>query len=341
MRKAPIAVFVLGLSLCLMAGIGGCSKGGENLTITGWEKYHNQFFPISFTYPKGWSVSADGSKVNVYSNAATAPKFVDWGVEAPDGVRLLVGYQKLDSLQDVGKLIGDMYEEYKSSGFKIGPLGKKTIAGVEWLTFEYSGKVKKELVLKEIRFAVVKDTTLYTLYYSGFNDVYEQGKAALDSLLSSFAFPLPKAQQKAQELVEVPSPNFETFDNFALRMSYPDNFDTRTPRPSGNVTFSLELRGVRQDCTIRVDVIPAKGLTADKVLDQNLKNYKVTSRGETRIDGDRAPYVNYSIAKGIESRVYFLVKNDKWYRVTMNVNSTLKKDFLPAFEKCIGSLKAK
>lgn len=341
MRRAPIAVLVISLSLGFLAGFGGCSKKGESLTISGWETYHNQFFPITFTHPKGWSVSADGNKVNVYSNAASAPKFVDWGVEAPDGVRLLVGYQKLDSLQDVTKLVGDMYNEYKSSGFKISPLGKKTIAGAEWVTFEYSGKVKKELVLKEVRYAVVKDTVLYTLYYSGFNDLFDQGRIALDSVLSSFTFPLPKSQQKAQELVEVPSPNFESFDNFALRVSYPDNFDTRTPRPSGNVTFSLELRGVRQDCNIRIDVIPAKGLSPDKVLEQNLKNYKVTSRGETRIDGDRVPYINYSIAKGIESRVYFLVKNDKWYRVTMNVNSSLKKDFLPAFDKCIGSIKAK
>jgi hypothetical protein len=39
--------------------------------------------------------------------------------------------------------------------------------------------------------------------------------------------------------------------------------------------------------------------------------------------------------------VYFVVKNDKFYRIIFNYYEPAKKDFLPAFEKSIASLRIK
>jgi hypothetical protein len=85
----------------------------------------------------------------------------------------------------------------------------------------------------------------------------------------------------------------------------------------------------------------AQGLSIDKVVEQNSKSIKATSRGEGRIDGMRAPYFVYSPMKNIRSRIYFVVKNDKFYRIIMNYYTPMENDFLPAFEKIIGSIRLK
>jgi hypothetical protein len=45
--------------------------------------------------------------------------------------------------------------------------------------------------------------------------------------------------------------------------------------------------------------------------------------------------------KDVQSRVYFLVKNDKFYRVIVNYYVPMRSAYLPAFEKTIGSLVVK
>ena len=54
--------------------------------------------------------------------------------------------------------------------------------------------------------------------------------------------------------------------------------------------------------------------------------------------GQKAAFINYSPVKNINSRVYFMVKNDKIYRVIFNYFTAMKADFLPVFEKIVGSI---
>jgi len=53
------------------------------------------------------------------------------------------------------------------------------------------------------------------------------------------------------------------------------------------------------------------------------------------------PYLNYSVARDISSRVYFIVKNDKWYRCIMNYYTPMRATYLPVFEKMMSSLTIK
>ena len=47
------------------------------------------------------------------------------------------------------------------------------------------------------------------------------------------------------------------------------------------------------------------------------------------------------MTKDVASRAYFVVKNDKIYRVIFNYYAPAKKDFLPAFEKSVASIRIK
>jgi hypothetical protein len=213
-----------------------------------------------------------------------------------------------------------------------------TIEGTPASRIIYSGSFDDRTGIQAARTLAIKDSVLYTVTFAGFNDYYEPYTAVLDTFLATAELPKPKAAQVDPSL---PSPEFDSFSNDILSISYPNNFTTAVPESKGEVQFTLQVQGYRKDSNILVDVRPAKKLTVEKVFDQNAKFFKPTSKGETTIDGLKAPYINYSPTKGIESRVYFAVKNDKIYRVIFNYHQPLKKDFLPAFEESIASIRIK
>ena len=181
---------------------------------------------------------------------------------------------------------------------------------------------------------------MYYIQYSGFNEFYDSYKVVFDSLLASVRLPKPKSAAETAD-PSVPSSEFDSFDNFAVKFQYPSNFDVATPRPKGENTFSAEVKGMRQDCSIRIDIFPAKGLTVEKVFEQNEKFYRATGKGSSTIDGLKAPYLSYAPMKGVDSRAYFVVKNDKVIRTIVNYHSPMKAQFLPAFERTVQSMKIK
>jgi len=54
-----------------------------------------------------------------------------------------------------------------------------------------------------------------------------------------------------------------------------------------------------------------------------------------------AKSVSYAPTRGIDGRMYFVVKNDKFYRIIMFWPTSLKKEVLPPLEKTIASLQLK
>ena len=52
----------------------------------------------------------------------------------------------------------------------------------------------------------------------------------------------------------------------------------------------MEIKGYREDCTLRIDVMPAQNLAIEKVVEQNAKFYKELSRGEATVGGLKSTY---------------------------------------------------
>ncbi len=139
----------------------------------------------------------------------------------------------------------------------------------------------------------------------------------------------------------MPSSNFADFSNSYFSLKYPDNFDLTTPTAKAPSEFSLDIRGYRQDSNVHLDIIPAKGLSLEKVVEQNSKIYKAVSKGSVTIDGVNTSYLDYRPVKEINSRVYFLVKNDRIFRVIFNYYSPMKEKYIATFEKVVSSIKVK
>jgi hypothetical protein len=181
---------------------------------------------------------------------------------------------------------------------------------------------------------------LYTAYYEGFNKSYALNKFVLDTLLNSLKFSEAAPRVVAGDPA-MPSSNFTDFNNSFLSLRYPDNFDLTTPAAKPPAEFSLDIKGYRQDSYVHLDIIPAKGLAPEKVVEQNSKFYRSVSRGSVAIDGVQTTYLDYRPVKDINSRVYFLVKNDRIFRVIFNYYAPMKEKYLATFEKVVSSIKVK
>ena len=330
---------LLGIALVIVLGLVGCTKKEPLPPITDWEKNQDPYFKVRFNYPKGWFKGGESGKITFTSSEGAVAKFFDpTSKDAPDGGQILVSYEKEDTLKTLQAYVDEDRNDLNASGFNLKPVEQATVDGTPALKFSYDGRYTEKTSLAATRVYILKDSVLYKASFWAFNDYYEPYRVAIDTFIATAELPKPKAAKVDES---IPSSTYDTFSNDVLSISYPNNFNPLTPAPKGEVQFTLVLQGYRNDSNILIDVRPAKKLTLEKVVDQNAKSYKATLSGETMIDGQKAHYLNYSSSKVVASRVYFVVKNDKFYRIIFNYFEPSKKDFLPAFEKSVASIRIK
>jgi len=338
--KNKIFFFVL----TLMVMIPGCSK--KAVEVKEWSQYQDQFFKVSFSYPKEWVVVTEPTKVVFSSSAEAAEKFFDRDSRKADGVQIIIASEHSDSLQDFVAYVQDFKATKESEGYKVTQMEDVKISGLDAKEIKYSGTIDEKTKMKAIFAATLKDSTIYYVQYAAFNDLFEPYKFAFDSVLASLILPqkivIPKGVDPSIPLTQV-----EKYSDNYIQLEYPVNFGPTELPKKGDMLSGVHLAGnkdgMRNDCSIDIDVRPAKKLPLNKVVEQNAKFFNPKSRSETNIAGEKAMYLNYAPpkVKNIDSRVYFIVKNDKIYRIILNYYAPMKKDFLPAFEKVVASIRLK
>jgi hypothetical protein len=332
------------LLLLVIIMLPGCSK--KAVEVKDWAQFQDQFFKISFNYPKDWVVVTEPTKVVVSSSAEAAEKFFDRDSRKADGVQVVIASERSDSLQDYVKYVRDFKATKESEGYKVSEMEDVKINGLDAKKISYSGVIDEKTKIKAIYVATLKDSTMYYVHYAAFNDLFVPYKPVFDSVLASLILPqkivIPKGVDPAIPLTQV-----EKYSDNYIQLEYPANFGPNELPKRGDmisgVRFAGNKDGMRNDCSIDIDIRPAKKLSLDKVVAQNEKFFNPKSRDETNVNGDRAKYLNYvpQKVKNIDSRVYFIVRNDKIYRIILNYYAPMKKDFLPAFEKVIASIRLK
>jgi len=324
--------------------LSGCSK--KAVEIKEWAQYQDQFFRASLNYPKEWIVVPEPTKIIISSSAEAAEKFFDRDFRKADGVQVIIASERSDSLQDYVAYVSDFKALRESEGYKVTEMEDAKIDGLDAKKIIYSGLVAENTKLKAIYLATLKDSTIYYVQYAAFNELFAPYKPVFDSVLASLVLPqkivIPKGVNPAIPLVQV-----EKYSDNYVQLEYPANFGpNELPRKRdiiSRVRFAGNRDGMRNDCSIDIDVRPAKKLSLQKVVEQNLKFFNPKSRDETSISGEKAIYLNYVPQKvrNIDSRAYFIVKNDRIYRIILNYYAPMRKDFLPAFEKVIASIRLK
>lgn len=319
----------------------GCAKKAVKVDITAWDQFQDPYFKVTFTYPKGWYVVNEPGKISIYNTQQASQKFFDPTSDNPAGVRIVILQEKDTLKSTLDQYTKDFKDDKVQSGFDLKGTADKTIEGLPATEVTYSGFYDKDTKLSGIRAMVWKDSSFYDLTYEAFNDLFLPYKVVYDSALASLTLPKPRVIAKNVD-PSLPVEEFDRYGNDVVDLAYPANFSPAIEPAKGEVSFAMKIKGYREDCFVTIDVRPAKKLTLDKVVEQNSKAFKdAKSKVNTTLSGEKAVYMNFTPMKNIDGRVYFMVKNDKFYRVITYFYSPMKKSFQPAFDKVIASIRFK
>ena len=212
------------------------------------------------------------------------------------------------------------------------------ISGKTAVNFGYSIPVTSKKKIIGFDVYVPGDTAVYKLSFLSFG--VEQAKLNTDIMNAMRgSFEIPTVVAKVADRWN-PSTNMETYKSDYFTMQYPDNLEI-VQVSKGDKDLAMEMRADRRDCSIHIDVFGAKKLTVDKVWEQNKGKYKAKGTGNTTIDGEKAFWVDYTPMASISSRAYFVVKNDKVIRTTVNYFAPQKDIYFTVFENSVKSIKLK
>jgi hypothetical protein len=335
MKKFTV-MFAAFMAIFLFAS---CQKTGP-VKIAEWVKYDDPYFRVHFSYPKGWHITSSGDRVNVYPKQEVVDFFYDPNPRDASGVEVSIVYSKPEVLPVVKALADSDASEMKSVGYDVSGVIDTRVESEAAVQFSFKGTFSENAKIAGTKTYAVKDSFLYIISFKGFNKDYELHKEVFDTVFASIELPKPKTKAVVTD-PEVPTEEFTTFENDYVKVAMPSNFEPSFPPIKGDIKFSILLKGYRMDCTIQIDQFPAKGLKVEKVFEQNSKFFKATGKGERVIDEQKAMYVDYAPTKTVASRAYFIVKNDKVYRILINYFVPKKDKFVPAFDKVLASLKLK
>ncbi len=326
---AAIAV-VLGM---LLFGCGG-KKTVTPVPIGEMQEYRDPFYGFHLQFPKGWANSSEAGKTRIYNSLEGGQRFMDPTGNLPDGAMISVDVTRTTM---PGRERDSIIAELKNPGYTMTPEVGATIGGMAATTVNYTATFSKQSKTEGTHFFVQLDTLFYDILFSGFGDQYALNKMIFDSVARSFQFPKPVEKGRDPTL---PSESFTDYDAKILSLQYPENFNF-VEVPKGNNELAFKIGGVRQDCSIQIIVFGAKGLTVEKVVEQNKAKYPGASQGKATISGQPALTLTYTPARDVERRVYFVVKNDKVYRLIMDWFKPQRTEYLAAYDKVIQSIKIK
>lgn len=317
----------------LLIGCGG-QKKMEPVPVGQMEEYRDPGYGFRISYPQGWLSSAEVGHVQFFNQADVDKKFLDPTGAFPNGVIIEVSVIKTqNAAQDRKAKVDEMVR----NSFQIGKEEEVTVAGVPAIHDSYSANWGSGIMETGDHYYITADTLLYDIRMAGFSGLYDAYKDIFTASLNSFQLPKPAVAGRDETL---PVEEMSTGSNNYFNYAYPANFNVSRPA-KGSYEFVEVLQGANRSTSIRFDVFDAKGLTLEKVFDQNKGKYRATSSGKATVSGEPAMWLQYSATKDVDRRFYFVVYKGKVLRITVDWVKAQKDDYMAAYEKVLSSIKFK
>jgi hypothetical protein len=346
------------LTVLLAAGIAGsltsCKKKVELPAVTEWETYQDPINGMEVQYPKEWIRSTDPKRTKISSSQVVQEKFYELYSQGSTTVNVEQGGVEIEiSSEKFADVNVGTLEAYKAttmenfSALNLGGEQPAMLGKENGFKFSFKVKVGKETSLYGEKIIVAHDSAFYTVSISGFNEYFEVYRPLLDKVVESIKLPKPKISYKDPNAAALPSAEVTKFSNDFVEFEHPDNYEVTMPKEKkGGSLHTLHLQGLRQDCTLDLDVFPTKTdkgeVKFEKFVEDNKAKFKPKATGSFSIDGTNATLVTAAPpAKDIERVVYFTTKGEKIYQVVVTWYKPLTNDFKPAFDKVVASLKLK
>jgi len=330
---------ILWLCCVLLFAFAGCQNKVEQVQVGQLNDYKDPAYGFKIKYPKDWKQLGTAGKAVFAKSQEVVDKIqVDpkTGEEGAIVTVKVIPYEK----KTPDAIVITSKDEMKQTwaNIEMQPDEQVTVGSKQATKVSYSIHVTSKTSITGYQIFVPGDTALYNLDFVGYGDQYNAHALVFDSMRTSFELPVVMAKKSDTWQA---SSNLEKYNSDFFTVEYPDNLNF-VQQNKGDKDLVMEMRADRQDCSIHIDVFGANKWTVEKIWAQNKGKYKAKNTGEATIDGNKAPWVEYSPPiKDINSRAYFLVKNDKVIRITVNWYAPQKDIYFTAFEKCINSLKLK
>ena len=315
----------------------GCSsdKKVTVLPVGAMDEYRDPGYGFVVKYPKGWVVDTQVGRARFYSVQGSDMKFRDpTTADYPDGAMISVDVTKTTTPADDQKKLTD---EMAKIGIQLGKPEPITVGGKPGTRITYKAKYTSTSLMTGEHIYIPLDTLLYDIELAGFGTLYDAHTAIFAAVKDAFVFPKPVEKGRDQTL---PSETMSEYQSAYFTVQYPENYNFETV-PKGNNDLAVSLRGANKYCAIQFTVFGAKELTLEKVFDQNKGKFPGAVSGKATVGGQPAMTLTYSAAKEVERRFYFIVKNDKVIRITMDWYKPQRTDYLAAYEKVLSSIKFK
>jgi hypothetical protein len=333
MKTLPRPLLVAALVL-LFIGCGG-KKKTEPVPVGTMTEYRDATLGYRLQYPAEWRVNGSAGRVRFYSAEGVDQRFLEPTGPFPDGAALMIDITPTNAPDSMWTAqVADLTKQ----GFIVEKPFPVTVAGKPATQVNYTGHYTAQIKEMGHHVFISLDTVLYDLRFAGFSDLYTAYKAVFDAVTASFQLPRPAEKGRDQTL---PSDVLSQYSTQFFTFQYPENYNFTNP-PRGANDLVVELRGVNLSTSIRFDVFGAKGLTVQKAFTQNRSRFPGNAAaGKTTINGQEALTLTYAPTGQVERRIYFVVKNDKVIRITLDWVKAQRQEYLAAYDKVINSIKFK
>jgi len=320
-----------------------CAKK-KAIEIGEFKSYQDPAYGFGISYPKDWVEDPEvGKRIRIYSSFDARDRFLDPASSKQAGVSIEVGIdttrgQTLDSYM---KRVSEQLAEVSL----VRPEAETLLGGVPASKFSFAMKIDDRNEIRGYRVAAMKDNVVTYAEVAGFNELLDDYKAIFDTALTTVRFGRLMTAA-AKEDISKPSDTYETYSGKFFDIAYPTNFEYKFPQKP-NTDLVMELKGYREDCTVRIEVSDAKNVDADKAAVQNEANlqkagWRIRGKQSATIDGNTAALINVSFARGdVDGRAYYTVKGNKLYYIFLTWYRPQSGVYVPTFEKIVSSLKIK
>lgn len=320
-----------------------CQKSAP-VKVPPLQSYTDGMNLFSIDIPQAWQQTSEPGKLNLFNSQDAYNRFADPTSNSKPAVRIYVHAENVG-----GQTLQDVVEQYKDNlrqqQAQIDPDVSTTLAGDTAVKVPYALRINNKNTIYGFAILTVEDSTEYGYECQGFNQDFKRYAPVFDTVQTTYRI-IPKAVAKEQLPANlIPANTTTTYQDKYFSIRYPDNFTATPSGAHGDIKTSVSIQGYFQDCTIQVNVLDAKKLNVEKIYQQNKKYYPNSRTEQTTVDGLQAYRISYSPARGIQRRIYFVVKGDNWFRIILTWNEAKQKkykaDFERAFEDAVASLRLK
>jgi hypothetical protein len=300
--------------------------------------YENSAYKYKVMVPENWELETAPKRVTAYSFTEPAAKkrFKSYAYNGYPIAKIDLIVVGVDSTRS----FDEVFQKFQVWPQEVyGQVEEVTIDGVPGKKLTYTNE-QNDGVFNGTLYAALGDSSTATVVITeSFRSTQEQYQPVFDEMISNLRLAKTPAEVGdtlfiAGEELPPPSDTLATMSGKGFTIKVPKNFK-KSSRGASTV-FDGERRG---DSYLLVDETKATVGSSKAAAEKQNEGVKGSIK-TAKIGGETVHYIEYSPTSSIKRRLYFILKGNKIYRITMDWSKDEQSMYLPVFEKSVATFKA-